>query len=219
MTPVYPDQRVSLMLSSSYEAKAFVTARAAFRHLVKGSVRGLDSAGTPVSWSGAEDVRQTSVSSHTWKKPHEVYAWCNRNVSIPEDNPCLRSSSMGDVIEWPVPTIIVCSSHYGYRPRKNVAVSLRTIYTHYKKTCQYCYEVIPFSEATKDHCVPKSKGGTNDDINLVLACRRCNNIKDSHFPYADVYGNEVQARPIISSLLQLPPSTELRDEWKPFLHL
>lgn len=213
MKPVYPDQRVTLMLSSSYEAKAFVTARAAFRHLVKGSVRGMDATGSPVSWTGHEDPRNKNL------RPHEIYAWCNRNVDVADDTPCLRSSSAGDVIEWAVPTIIICCAHYGYRPRKNVVTSLRTIYNHYKKTCQYCYEVIPYSQATKDHCVPRSKGGPTCDSNLVLACKRCNNVKDSHFPYSDVYGNPVQARPIIPSVLQLPPGTDLREEWKPFLHL
>lgn len=31
--------------------------------------------------------------------------------------------------------------------------------------------------ATLDHVVPKSKGGTNDRSNLVLACNACNNAK------------------------------------------
>lgn len=37
-------------------------------------------------------------------------------------------------------------------------------------TCHWCGE----DADTADHLVPRSKGGTNDDDNLVAACRACN---------------------------------------------
>ena len=44
-----------------------------------------------------------------------------------------------------------------------------------KKVCSYCGE-----EATGyDHVVPISKGGTNDDWNLVPCCKACNTIKNN----------------------------------------
>lgn len=43
--------------------------------------------------------------------------------------------------------------------------------------CFYCGRVIAFKEATIDHIVPKSKGGSWRLENLVLACRKCNRIK------------------------------------------
>lgn len=33
------------------------------------------------------------------------------------------------------------------------------------------------SRATVDHAMPKSRGGLNDDANLLLACAACNNAK------------------------------------------
>lgn len=52
--------------------------------------------------------------------------------------------------------------------------------------CQYCKIQVRRNwmernyyahDATVDHVIPKSKGGTNDRSNLVVACRRCNNAK------------------------------------------
>ena len=41
--------------------------------------------------------------------------------------------------------------------------------------CHYCQRAA--RDLTKDHVVPKSKGGKNG--NIVLACRLCNNLKGS----------------------------------------
>lgn len=36
---------------------------------------------------------------------------------------------------------------------------------------------------TIDHLIPVSKGGTNEESNLVIACRKCNNLKGDMMPY------------------------------------
>lgn len=43
-----------------------------------------------------------------------------------------------------------------------------------KFTCQYCGQVAPDVTLHVDHIHPKSKGGTNDLVNLVTSCRSCN---------------------------------------------
>ena len=46
--------------------------------------------------------------------------------------------------------------------------------------CAYCER--PFSDVrppTIDHVIPLSRGGTNDDSNVVAACRSCNSSKGS----------------------------------------
>ena len=41
--------------------------------------------------------------------------------------------------------------------------------------CTYCNDRIgPFE---KDHVYPKWRGGTDDESNIVMACRRCNQLK------------------------------------------
>lgn len=52
--------------------------------------------------------------------------------------------------------------------------------------CRYCSVLVRRNwmeterhphDATIDHIIPRSKGGTNERPNLALACNRCNNIK------------------------------------------
>ncbi len=44
-----------------------------------------------------------------------------------------------------------------------------------EKSCTYCGDVIgPFE---RDHVYPKWRGGSDKESNLVVACRRCNQLK------------------------------------------
>lgn len=45
-------------------------------------------------------------------------------------------------------------------------------------TCRYCASVGGRLEC--DHVVPVSRGGSNEDANLVTACRTCNQAKGAH---------------------------------------
>ncbi|HYE93485.1 MAG TPA: HNH endonuclease [Terriglobales bacterium] len=51
------------------------------------------------------------------------------------------------------------------------------IYRRDAGACRYCGVVLDFAAATLDHIVPVSRGGTNAEANLVLACAPCNNAK------------------------------------------
>jgi 5-methylcytosine-specific restriction endonuclease McrA len=53
----------------------------------------------------------------------------------------------------------------------------RDLYNKYGGRCVYCGNPVTFQEATKDHRVPKSKGGGNFKYNLLLACKDCNQYK------------------------------------------
>ena len=41
-------------------------------------------------------------------------------------------------------------------------------------TCQYCGASAPDVELHVDHILPVSRGGTNNELNLVTACKSCN---------------------------------------------
>lgn len=43
--------------------------------------------------------------------------------------------------------------------------------------CHYCKIELTYGQATVDHKQPVSKGGTDDEENLVLACYKCNHDK------------------------------------------
>ena len=62
----------------------------------------------------------------------------------------------------------------------------QSIYERDKFTCQYCgldasknFETWWHANLNIDHIQPKSRGGTNDETNLVVACRACNLYKGS----------------------------------------
>lgn len=43
--------------------------------------------------------------------------------------------------------------------------------------CTYCYQELTQETATIDHRIPLSRGGSNRNDNLVLACSDCNQRK------------------------------------------
>jgi acetyltransferase-like isoleucine patch superfamily enzyme len=193
MKVVQPDFKTSLLLNRNYQAFGFCTARAAIRHFITGRVKGLD-------------AENNTHGFETWITPYVQYY---------KDQPALRSASQ----EWAIPTVLVCTNHFGFHPRKGDNVTLKTLFNVYKGTCQFCLKPIPYSQATKDHLYPKSKGGTNHDFNMVLACRKCNSEKDNIFPYYDINGNEVKPRKLMHSGVFIPDIQDIREEWKPFLYM
>jgi 5-methylcytosine-specific restriction endonuclease McrA len=69
-----------------------------------------------------------------------------------------------------------------------------------------------------DHVYPKSQHGSNHDFNVVLAHRKCNQLKGSQHPYLNANGEEVKAKPMLPTGIFIP-DIQIRDEWKPYLFL
>ena len=51
-----------------------------------------------------------------------------------------------------------------------------------RSTCQFCGCVLPATELTLDHVIPRSRGGHTDWDNLVACCHPCNNRKGGRTP-------------------------------------
>lgn len=62
-----------------------------------------------------------------------------------------------------------------------------TVRQRYKFRCGYCgvSETDTGGQLTVDHFRPLSKGGSDDDDNLVYSCHRCNLYKGDFLPNAD----------------------------------
>lgn len=45
--------------------------------------------------------------------------------------------------------------------------------------CRYCNRILNTIDATIDHKIPRSRGGTNQIENLCLCCKQCNKEKGS----------------------------------------
>lgn len=58
----------------------------------------------------------------------------------------------------------------------------RYIYLRDGGKCVHCGKTLGYNQVNIDHYHPKSKGGTDDDFNLVLSCKRCNKYKRATVP-------------------------------------
>jgi 5-methylcytosine-specific restriction endonuclease McrA len=67
-------------------------------------------------------------------------------------------------------------------PHQTRALSRKNILLRDRNTCQYCLEVLPSSDLTLDHVIPRSRGGASTWENLVACCHGCNRRKSNQFP-------------------------------------
>lgn len=67
-------------------------------------------------------------------------------------------------------------------PHQTRALSRKNILLRDRYTCQFCSRILPASELTLDHIIPRSRGGRTDWDNLVACCHACNNRKGDRLP-------------------------------------
>jgi len=67
-------------------------------------------------------------------------------------------------------------------PHQSRALSRKNILLRDRNTCQYCATVLPSSELTLDHVIPRSRGGSSTWENLVACCHSCNRRKGNQSP-------------------------------------
>jgi 5-methylcytosine-specific restriction endonuclease McrA len=58
----------------------------------------------------------------------------------------------------------------------------QTLFKRDAHLCLYCGHRFPSSQLSRDHIRPLSQGGRDSWMNVVTACRRCNNLKASKTP-------------------------------------
>jgi 5-methylcytosine-specific restriction endonuclease McrA len=74
-------------------------------------------------------------------------------------------------------TSIIAIKGHGFNPNKHAKVTLnnRTLFGRDRNVCAYCGKYFPnFTSLSRDHILPRSKGGTNSWMNLVTSCKDCN---------------------------------------------
>ena len=59
-------------------------------------------------------------------------------------------------------------------------LSNRELFVRDRHLCAYCATELPVRQLTRDHVVPKSKGGIDDWNNVVTCCKPCNQRKDDN---------------------------------------
>jgi 5-methylcytosine-specific restriction endonuclease McrA len=84
-------------------------------------------------------------------------------------------------IKIPMPAVIRLMVYIN--PRHNELVySKWNMYVRDQFVCQYCAKTCDPCELTKDHVVPRTKGGVNSWENCVTCCYGCNNKKGGRTP-------------------------------------
>ena len=83
-------------------------------------------------------------------------------------------------LESAISTLVAILKRQGHReahyPRVTRADRQR-VTRRDRSTCRYCGLRLHPSDVTIDHIQPRSRGGSNDPSNLVVACRDCQNAK------------------------------------------
>ena len=69
----------------------------------------------------------------------------------------------------------------------------RTLFARDGNLCLYCGSQFPNSELTRDHVIPRSRGGEDSWTNVVSSCRTCNHRKGARTP--EEWGVELLAIP------------------------
>jgi len=197
MVAVSPTLKTTLVLTAGFRPCGFFSARSCIRNLIVGGVKAYDKNG----------------NIHDW------HSWIAAEDHIYEDNPSLRSVDS----EWAIPTIVIIPGYFGkskdgHRHKNRRTITLRQLYSVYSGECQYCLKEIPFSTATRDHVIPRSKGGGNQDDNIVLSCKKCNSKKSNKMPYHNARGCEVTPR-ILNDMefSALSERVVMRPEWLPLI--
>src|ERR1035438_2920859 len=80
------------------------------------------------------------------------------------------------LLRIPMPSVIRLLE-YRRIPHQTRALSRKNILLRDRNSCQYCGVVLPASELTLDHVVPRSRGGNSTWENLVACCHACNRRK------------------------------------------
>lgn len=104
-----------------------------------------------------------------------LYLLLDGNADIVEEgSPPLRSPST----EMPRPLVIVLRKYRKVPRGRSIPLTTRSVLARDGYQCAYQIEKVCTGRAdTIDHIHPRAKGGKHDWLNVVAACKKCNNLK------------------------------------------
>src|SRR5690606_19656740 len=73
--------------------------------------------------------------------------------------------------------IVACHGRLNPRPRSRPPLTNRALFRRDQNLCLYCGKSFTDADLTRDHILPVSRGGRDHWLNVVAACRRCNQHK------------------------------------------
>ena len=150
----------------------------------------LNLTGQPVDWA-------------TWQEAVCLYA---RNLVVWKRGESIlrlrggRSRFDGSRTTMDVHSIIACGGRIARHGRSVPPLTNQALFGRDRNLCLYCGGVYPDSGLTRDHVVPKSRGGSDVWDNVVAACKRCNHRKGNRF--AHECGMELLALPYVPNIAE-----------------
>ena len=126
----------------------------------------LNKHGTPLHWAPWQDAIVAKVKG--------LISWSLGEVEIAVNGGKNRITGERSVVV--VPTIIaIDNEHHNSR----VPVLTNTnLFARDLHICGYCARMFLPEKLSRDHIHPVSKGGKDNWMNVITACKRCNNEKD-----------------------------------------
>jgi 5-methylcytosine-specific restriction endonuclease McrA len=131
------------------------------------AVLALDVSGLPRKWVSFDDAITYEAKN--------LVAWTMGNV-VAKYNGGIRKDGTRSYLET---HSIIAIKGSGFTPSKFPTVSLtnRTLFGRDRNICAYCGDHFGTQHLSRDHVVPRSKGGADTWMNVVTACRKCNQRK------------------------------------------
>lgn len=90
-----------------------------------------------------------------------------------------RSRLTGQRTFIELPSIVACGGDCLVAPRLRAPLSNTALFYRDNCQCMYCGKYFTFDDLSRDHVHPRSRGGQDKWENVVAACKRCNQRKDS----------------------------------------
>ncbi len=127
----------------------------------------LNVAGQPLEWLNWQEAVALFA--------RDIVAWSiGGSVRTVKGGWCRRTGLQSSI---DLPSIVASSGERLIKPRSNYPLTNRTLFARDGFLCMYCGKEYGEHQLTRDHIVPKCRGGKDSWVNVVAACRRCNQFK------------------------------------------
>lgn len=127
----------------------------------------LNKAGQPIDWLSWQEA----VCLYS----RDLVLWTLGDTVFRVRGGYSRITGRRTVIE--LPSIVACGGDQLARPRTNPPLTNRALFERDNYQCLYCGRDFDYHGLTRDHILPRSRGGRDSWENVVAACRRCNQYK------------------------------------------
>lgn len=134
----------------------------------------LNAAGEPVNWIDYEK------SAYFYAKNKVLWAMGEHEVTLRGG----FNAETGERSKLVMDTIVAIDCNHSPRKFRSGTPPLtnRSLFVRDRNLCAYCGNHYTRTDLTRDHILPRSKGGENSWMNLVTACKGCNHKKADKTP-------------------------------------